>query len=878
MGPAQNPETQSPAVRAFLRSLNTLLKSARIYGTAHAQTVAQSGDAWKHLQAVFSDGRKNSLQLAVSENRLLIDSFPVKGGPTEQAFAQFLAAADLASVTFTSQATEEAFREMVRIFGESGSKPEGLAEKLKEALGDETRSGIRINEVRFVPADSEGPEKSIAIQLLAQTLGGDPSQMQGLLDDPLKLLELITAAESDTGPAGPHSTAGAETGPSAAPEAATASAGRPTAPAEQTEEETAALIHLLGELARVGKGESVDPAKLRGEFSGLPQSSRETLRQVLAEFAQSLPKKAVGTPLLLQLAEHLAVQLALDRYQKGDARVDAVTEMLNRLNREVDSLRKTLGSYEEKLEQARSETARPPDSLEEQFWGGVPESARLDVLLSDQAWRVPTHCIRQYLDRLAEPSDAEKVQQILVNYASCIHNSSPEAQQKTALGLKDLAAYYPRPEGPALRIAIGHVGEELAKEHDPRFQNLISATFVLLAQDAATRRRYPAILQMMFALESVEKVHPEVASSLRARVGLANRVPDFLEEMLRVGEPSGDLIEVLRRMPQAAAEHLAGKVSRCAQRRERDRVVALAEELGPAAAHALRDAFRLRPPAAAVIIVGLLSRLDPAALEEVLLPRLREWTMVYQDAVVRHIAGAGSPGRGLLLANLLDAVDPVVVPLALDEIGMSGDKTPVPLLLEIAAGNVPRFAAPLLRIKALEALGRLRVKDAIPLLRQLVESEEFLDGRAPRELRVVAAGSLLKIDPEGAKEILSGAGFEQADLEPMPFDPNKSAPGIRQRYYPRVKLPRAVPARITTADGEFLASVPELSLGGGICSCERRLFPGIPATVRIKSGLRSIAAKSFLRDARSERIAFEIIDIDLEDRGRLRALLQAAGR
>jgi uncharacterized protein (UPF0147 family) len=218
------------------------------------------------------------------------------------------------------------------------------------------------------------------------------------------------------------------------------------------------------------------------------------------------------------------------------------------------------------------------------------------------------------------------------------------------------------------------------------------------------------------------------------------------------------------------------------------------------------------------------------------------------------------------------------VPLALDEIGMSGDTTPAPLLLGIAAGDEPRFAAPFLRIKAIEALGRLRVKEAITLLKQLVESKEFRDSTSPRELRVVAAESLQKIDPEGAKAVLSSAGFKQADLEPMPFDPNKSAPGLRQRYYPRVKLPRALPAKIATADGDFWAFVQELSLGGGICSCEHRLFPGIPATIRIKTGLRGIAAKSFLRDARSERIAFEIVDIDLEDRARLRALLQEVRR
>ncbi len=879
MGRTQAVEIQNPAVRAFLRSLNILLKSARMYGMEHAQTVAQGSDAWGHLQSVFSDGKKTNLQLAVSESRLLVDGLPVKVGPAEQSFAQFLTTADLASVTFIAHVKNEAFLEIVRLFGESGSKPVGLVDKLNAALGDEAQSGIRINEIRFVPAGSDRPENRVAAQLLAQTLGSDSAQMQGLLDDPLQLLKLITAVEGAGRPTGSQSatTMVAKAGPPGGSQSAPASGS--ATPAGQTEEDTETVIRLLGKLAREGGVSGADPPKLQQEFSQLPQSSQETLRQALAEFGKSVPKKTADSPMLVQVAEHLAVQLALDRYQKGDTRVDAVAEMLNRLNREVESLRQALGSREEKVKPSGFEVARPStNSLEQQFWAKAPESAKLDVLLSDQAWRVPTHYVREYLDQLPEPDESKTLQRVLVNYASCIHSSTADARQKTALGLKDLAGYYPRPGGEALRIAIAHVGEELAKKNDPRLQNLISATFVLLGQEAATRHRYPAILQMLSVLESLKQSHQEMASDLWARIGVENRVPDFLEEVLRGREASPDLIEVLHRMPLAAAEHLAGKTSRCARKRERDRLVKVAQELGPEAAQTLCEAFRVRPPAAAVTIVGLLARLDPAALEEVLLVRLHEWNRVYQDAVVRQIAGAGSSSRGQLLARLLDALDPLVAPLALDEIGMSGDATTAPLLLVIAAGEVHRLAAPFLRVKAIEALGRLRIREAVPLLRQLVESKEFHHSNSPRELRLVAGQSLQKVNPQGAKAILSTAGFKPPDLEPMPFDPDKDAPGVRQRYYPRARLRRALAAKISTADGDFSATVRQLSLGGGICFCEHHLLPGMPASIRIKTGLRSIAAKLFLRDARSDLVAFEIVDMDLEDRSRLRAVLQAVRR
>lgn len=860
MSPASTIETQSPVIRSFLRSLNILLKSARMYGMDHAQTVSQTRDAWEHLQAALGERRKSGLQLAVSENRLLVDGAPVKTGPTEQSFAHLLSAADLASVTFTTQATAESFREIVRIFAEGGSKPEGVGAKLKAALGGETRSGIRINEVRFVPAGSEHPEETVAAQLLAKTLGTDSGEMQEILHSPSKLLQLITAVDVASGGTRPELTVR-------------------EIPTGISEEDTAAAIRLLGKLAREGGSQgAANPATLRSEFSKLPLPSQTALQQALAEFAETMHPNQESAPLLLRVAEHLAVRLALDRYERGDSHVDAVTETLNRMNREIESLRETLSSYEHKLKDSGFELDRPADTLEQEFWAKAPDSAKLDVLLSEHAWQMPSRHVRQYVDQLAERGEGETLQEVLLNYVSGIHSALPEARRKTALGLKDLAEHYPRPAGQPLRIAIRHVGDQLAKETDPELQKLIGATFVLLGQEAATRRRYAAVLQMMSSLESIEQIHRELAISLRARIGLENRIPDFLEEALRVPQVPLELMELLRRLPLVAAEHIAGRISRCTRRRERDRLVKLAEELGPTAVTALREAFQSRPPAAAIIAVGLLSRLDPAGLEEPLRARLREWNRIYHDAVVRQIASAASPVRGRLLAKLLAALDPLVVPLALDEIGMSGDAAPAPLLLGIAGGDLPKLNAPFLRLKSIEALGRLRVREAAPLLISIIARKEAHRLTVPKEVQIAAAQSLVQIDREGARAILSSAGLKQADLEPAPFERSGEQPGVRQRYYPRVKLSRTLAGRIITMDGEFSATVRELSLGGGLCSCEQRFSPGAPATIRIKTGMRSFEAKVVLRDARSELTAFEIVDIDLEDRSKLRALLQAARR
>jgi PilZ domain len=830
-------ETQNLTVRSFLRSLNVVLKSARMYGMSHPQTNYLLNDSWKNLQAVLSE-KRSSLELTVSGNRLLVQGVAVKSGPAERGIADLFSAIDLTSMTFTTDVTQSALARMVQVFAESGSKTDGVAQELKKILGGGAESCIRINEVGFVRAASGRPETP---------------QVEGLLKDPSQLLQLMTAA------------GGLTDGSSIRSE------HRGGAPRE-TEEGITAVIRMLAKFAQAGgqRPDSEEIVRLQQQFLGLPEPGQASVGQVLKHLADSTSRKSSETPLLLQMAEDLVVRLAIERYEKGDSRVDAVIEMLNRLNREIDALRATLGTYEQKIKDAGFDLASSTDDLEEKFWAQVSESPKLDVMLSKEAWRIPSRHIRQFVEQLIEQGKAEMLEKVLLNYVNCIHSPLTEARRKTAVGLKHLAELYVRPAGQPLRSAVALVGEQLLKESEPELHSLITTAFVILSQEAATRRRYPAVLQTMSCLKDLEQSQPSIVKSLRSRIGLENRIPDFLEEALRVPEVPAELIESLRRIPLVTAEHIAGRISRCTRRRERDRLVKLAQELGPEVAGVLLEEFQSRPPAAAANMVGLLSQLELASIEKLLPGRLNEWNRVYHDAVVRQIASAGSPGRGRLLAKLLDVLDPLVAPLALDEIGMSGDVTTAPVLLGIAGGELPRLNTPFLRIKAVEAVGRLRLKEAIPLLRQLVETKHSWRATYPQEVRVVAAQSLQKIDPAAAKGALSAAELKSIDLEPMPYDRASEAPGVRQRCYPRTKLRRGLAAKMSTTEGELSAVVHEISLGGGLLSCEHQIHPGISAKIRIQSRMRSFAAKIILRDTRGGFHAFEIVDIDAEDRTKLR--------
>jgi len=102
-------ENQNVSVRGFLRSLNIVLKSARMYGMSHPQTSCLLNDSWKHLQAALSE-KKSGMIIGVSGNRLFVDGVAVKGGPAERGLVDLLSATDLDSVALTTEVTPSAPR------------------------------------------------------------------------------------------------------------------------------------------------------------------------------------------------------------------------------------------------------------------------------------------------------------------------------------------------------------------------------------------------------------------------------------------------------------------------------------------------------------------------------------------------------------------------------------------------------------------------------------------------------------------------------------------------------------------------------------------------------------------------------------------------
>jgi hypothetical protein len=181
--------------------------------------------------------------------------------------------------------------------------------------------------------------------------------------------------------------------------------------------------------------------------------------------------------------------------------------------------------------------------------------------------------------------------------------------------------------------------------------------------------------------------------------------------------------------------------------------------------------------------------------------------------------------------------------------------------------------SPLLQLKAIEALGRLREPDAVPVLRKLFEAKRMLKWQHHRELRIAAAQALAKIDPRYATQIMADSGLEPGELAIGPLDSAPACPWVRQRRYERIVLRKSVTATISSSWGKSTLNVRELSLGGGMGTKDDTLRLGSEAELDIHMGMRHIRAQVLLRRAHVNEVGFEFVTTDLESRHRLRHLL-----
>jgi hypothetical protein len=993
MGMKTDPTTT--AGRAFVRSLNILLKFARLYGYDHVRTAEQLRIAWEELSAAIPEGSEGGLLLGATGSQLLLDGVPLEGAPAEKQFAQLLSAAGLASIQFHPCVSEEEFANFVRAFPTGKAKPANLAQQLKEAIVG--ARGIHVNEICFVATDARLKDASMAAQIAAASLGENQESFKKMLNDPQKLLELIAAAEGsksggtgtgdgtaeaggggngsggsggvgggiggDGGGAGlgvsgggvgasvgaggngsgygtggngggngsgagvggnggggnggvgggnggggggtgsgvgngagaghggngsggygaAYSGGGSGTGSGTSVGGGGGSwAGRGTGSGrglglgnEPTDEEIVAILKALATFGKMGTGQNPAAAtvELQDQVKKMAGHTQELLRSALASMAEQGKDKKLDQSMLVQLAEHLSIRFALEQFERGEVKVNAVRQMLDRMNQEIEGLRKILGQHEDKMAEAGLLVESHREILDRQFWASVPESAKREVLLSDEAWCIPAKNVQSYVSSLIEQGDVAEAISILQNYARCADSEEPDARRRAATGLSELAELYAQADPRLLSEALRHVGIRLSVEQDQDLQSLVSAAFVRLSQEAAAKRCFPAMAQALDLLAGVETQRPGIVKTLRVKMGIEERVPEFVDEALRLRQISAGLTGVLKQLPNTAMEQLAMRFNRCQFRDDLENVANLAHDLGEEALQYLRSTVRGGVHAEAVEMVGLLVRLDPIAAEVYLPARIKEFPRAAQDRMVRQMAGSGGAGRCRILLAVLDHVDPMVMPLVVDEIGMTEDREGLGRLLNLAEGDLPAGAAPYLRVKAIEALGRLKAQESINALKRILEARKLFGWVNPQELRIAALQALEGLDPAWAKDFLPVSGIEREELKLAPLEVPHNSRFVRNRRHARVRLQKPVTAISTNLKQNCRLDIKTASLSGGVAATNMHLSPGTQVQLRMQVGLRNVQATALMRDYRAQDMAFEIVDMNLEERAKFRKIL-----
>src|SRR5215469_4941374 len=200
--------------RAFVRSLNILLKFARLYEFGHVKTAQQFETTWKELRQALEDSGGSGVLLGASGHQILLDGVPLGSSAGEKSFAQLLTASGIASIHFSPGLAQPQFARFVRAFPSGNAKPSALAEQLKTAMGGDT--SIKVNEIRYVAEDSSVAGIKVAAQLTAKALGAGGEKFREFFEDPNKMLQMILAAESARGGGGGGGMGGPGHGPGGA--------------------------------------------------------------------------------------------------------------------------------------------------------------------------------------------------------------------------------------------------------------------------------------------------------------------------------------------------------------------------------------------------------------------------------------------------------------------------------------------------------------------------------------------------------------------------------------------------------------------------------------------------------------------------------------
>ena len=872
------------AAGRFLRAFLVLLKSTRLYDRDHPQVLQSLATEEAQLRAAHAAASR-TLGLRVNEKNFVCAgpdasgrAIPDPRGELE-GLAQDLARAGITTLAFPPNTH----------LGELVNLAAMLARKPALAPGRKTDVASRVpklrdgtEEVRRIALPTEGPYTGDWAELL-DAYRIEAIRINAPLEEPradATIASLVALVLSE----------------------ARSSAPQAEGPAQSVEE-------LLGSLRLVAQLGGI----LAAHATAAPQQTLLLLRNAVAEagpraawivegaMAREASAAADGEALdayLERLTAAMVLEFVTVRFEARRLTGPDVRPLLQRLASEIAAIgTAAVPSMPRDGAPPLAPLVTAPwteetwaEHLLERFWSELHASEKHETLHGHEAWCVPVAALRRYVEPAVGGTDhsLREARATLLDYSRCLLAKDSMARLATATGLGELmgvtAKLWPDelPEELVERVVWA-----LADEKAPEVAGLLSAVTASLAQRAFERGHFAVLERILLALSCPESTGDRSATDRKAHLReLAGRLLQeqrwqaLVNASLENRHLDAALARILGRDPDRLLESLSTRLAN-GHLHAVPAMTRLMRAIGePAFGALVSHLFDPRTQVASAS-VKLLASTQPERLLAALPRALPGWDWNLQDLAVSELVSGTGPGTQTTGARthlqacakvFLDSVPlahPLVVPMMLDQIGLAREKAAVPLLAEIASGRHERLKDVFVRIKAVEALGRIGPASAEPpgeaadVLRQILRERRGLTHAEPAGLRAAAEEALGLIEnwPSSARARTAREALEKSALS-----------HARPRRYLRIPLEAPLPARIV-GPPEASARVRTISLGGAFLESSRRLNVGEAFEVEIKTGLRRINGKAVVRNVGASGCGVEFVHMKQEDRERLRKLV-----
>jgi hypothetical protein len=566
------------------------------------------------------------------------------------------------------------------------------------------------------------------------------------------------------------------------------------------------------------------------------------------------------SPYLARVADALAVEFVRTEYLADRLRASEV--------------RATLAGMEERTGQDAAQEARAETRIE-RFWATLPARAIGRVLSGPDAWCLPVLILRRYLAPLLSAAERKRAEasgnearRALADFVRCLDNERDSVRRAVAAGLVELSDLLPRlwPH-PQLASLETTIVSALIREKSPAPSVLLASAAETLARLALERRSYGEFEKIINDLDAVPAGNRETVEPLARRLSepqywlplvdaaLANRALDPALPRLLQRDPARllDRLGLLLTTPEGAATLPA--MARLIRATNNSVIRALETDLSGSRRQRIATAIKLLSAAAPERLAAALPRTLPG------------WDWNLQDLAVTELARQANPNLRCQVAHLfLDLLKDAhlhVVPGMIDVIALAHEEAAVPRLLEMATGDTFGAQDIFVRIKAVEALGRLQATAAAPRLRELATKRSGLTYVHPAGLRSAAEEALGILEGRSASAPLQG---------PVETTEKNGPQFSRPRRYQRIALDSPLPANIEGTQNAP-ARVHAIALGGALVETGSRLSIGDSMRIEIHAGLGRIRSTAVVRNANPEGYGVEFVHMDQEDREKLRRRL-----